>query len=140
DEPVVDHLAEEVVDAMVVGEPAVDEIAAVAEGPRTRRGRRIGRRRVPEPDVVLAAAAVDDSVGDAAVEEQVLEEPVVDDAVGEEIVDESAAEPVVDVAVVESLFTPPAEEPRVRRARRFGKRHAPAPEVAAAVDEPVVDS
>jgi len=134
----------------------------VVEEPRARRGRRFGRRRVSEPEPVIAG-------GDDVAESLVAQEPVVEELVLEAVVEESVAEagvePVVD-SVVEGVAEAAAvdepvleasvidepvvdeqavdevaavvEEPRVRRGRRFGRRPAPLPEpVIATIDEAV---
>jgi hypothetical protein len=111
-ESVIDPAAEEVAEAVAVDEPVVDDVAPVVEEPRAPRGRRFGRRRAPEPEVI--AAAVDEVVESSVTEEPAVEELVVDVVVENSVVDEIVvAEPKVDDVTEEVFDEPVVDEPVV---------------------------
>src|SRR5205814_4246292 len=100
-EPVVDHVAEEVAEAVVVDEAGVDDdVTPVVEEPRVRRGRRFGRRRAPEPELIAAAVdeVVESSVAGEPAVDELVDDVLVEDAVLDEIV---VAEPIVDDVTAE---------------------------------------
>src|SRR5207237_1161470 len=93
--PAIDEVFEDVivdvaaVDEAVVYESVVDEIVRVVEERRARRGRRVGLRHAPEPEVARTEIAGEAVVEDAALDELVLEAPASADVVQESIFEET---------------------------------------------------